>query len=209
MGAEPSRAPGACPAPHHELSRPPHQFRDTAKELFYTLLAGDPPPGEPRYGLTTLRGLFTGVKYFLSWADLAGHAALRSLTPDDLMQYQAWMLRSHFSPERRATNRRSARLFWLYRDLLRSDRLIHDPRRLTSWAADAKRHPRGGENKTDRIPEQVISPLLAGLSDGSTTSVATSSARAREWWQLHANGVAPTLAPVRRASPNRLLPALH
>ena len=80
----------------------PKRFRGTAKELFYTLLTDDPPPGEPRYGIITLRALFTGVKYFLYWADLAGHTTLRSITPEDLTQYQAWMVRSHFGPHRRA-----------------------------------------------------------------------------------------------------------
>ena len=168
----------------------PKRFRHNAKELFYTLLTGvDPPPGEPRYGLATLSALFTGVKYFLNWADLSGHATLQSMTSEQLTQYQTWMLRSHFSPQRRAINRRSARLFWLYRDLLPSDRLTLDPRRLTNWAQDTKRHPGGGENKTDRIPEAVISPLLVWAFrwvDGFSNDII---AARREWWQLHYNGV--------------------
>jgi integrase len=196
----------------------PKPFRSTAKELFYTLLTGDPPPGEPRYGLTTLRALFTGVKYFLYWADLAGYATLQSIAPEQLAQYQTWMLSCHFSPHRRGINRRAARLFWLYRDLLPSDRLTHDPRRLTNWAKDSKRHPDGGENKTDRIPEQVVSPLLVWafrwVDDFSTDIIAAR----REWWQLHANGVStncrsgrskqPEPQTTRHGSPVRALEAL-
>jgi hypothetical protein len=176
---------------HHIMNFPalPDRFRHSAKELFYTLLAADPPPGEPRYGLATLSALFTGVKYFLYWADLSGDASLQSITSEQLTQYQAWMLRSHFGPQRRAKNRRAARLFWLYRDLLPSDRLTHDPRRLTNWAEDTKRHQSDGENKTDRIPERVISPLLVWafrwVDDFSNDIIAAR----REWWRLHANGV--------------------
>jgi len=170
----------------------PKRFRDTAKELFYTLLTADPPPGEARYGLTTLRALFTGVKYFLYWADLSGHATLRSITPEDLTQYQAWMLSSHFSPHRREINRRSARLFWLYRDLLPNDRITHDPRRQNNWAKDTKQHPGGGENKTDRIPEQVVSPLLVWAFRWVDDFSGDIIAARREWWQLHANGVTTT-----------------
>ena len=168
----------------------PHRFRHTAKELFYTLLTGiDPPPGEPRYGLATLRTLFTGVKHFLIWADLRDHATLQSLTSEQLAQFQTWMLRSHFSPQRRAMNRRSARLFWLYRDLLPSDRLTHDPRRVANWAQDTKRHPGSGENKTDRIPEAVISPLLVWAFRWVDDFSSDILAARREWWPLHANGV--------------------
>ena len=175
---------------NHILNFPalPIGFRQTAKELYYTLLTAEPPPGEPRYGVITLHGMFTAVKYFLYWADLAGHVTLRSITPQDLARYQSWMLSSRFGWQRRDKNRRAARLFWLYRDLLPADRLVHDPRRLSNWLADIKLRP-SGENKTDRIPEQVISPLLGWalrwVDDFSADIIAARS----EWWQLHANGV--------------------
>jgi len=58
----------------------PAAFRPVAKELFYALLAGEPPPGETRSSLGSIRGRFTQVKKFLWWADRRGIRALEVLT---------------------------------------------------------------------------------------------------------------------------------
>ena len=39
----------------------PTRFRTTVKELFYAMLAGKLPPGEPRREITTVRGHFTAI----------------------------------------------------------------------------------------------------------------------------------------------------
>ena len=41
----------------------------TVKELFYAMLAGGLPPGEPRPEIATVRHHFTAIIRFLRWLD--------------------------------------------------------------------------------------------------------------------------------------------
>jgi hypothetical protein len=47
----------------------PSRFRTTVKELFYAMLAGTLPLGEPRREIATVRGHFTAITRFLRWLD--------------------------------------------------------------------------------------------------------------------------------------------
>jgi hypothetical protein len=165
--------------------RVPQRFRLAAKELFYELLSGDPPAGESRWAISTVRRELLPVRKFLSWAQQHGHPTLGSMTRQDLTDYQLWLLTTDLGQEERVKHRRAARLFWTYRDNLHSDRLTFDPQRLHAWATDSSPTGRHGENKTDRIPEQVISPLLGWalrwIDDFSCDIIAART----EWWQLH------------------------
>ncbi|GAA3339474.1 hypothetical protein GCM10020358_23400 [Amorphoplanes nipponensis] len=137
----------------------PAPLRAAAKELFYTLLAGDLPDGEMRLKVSSIRVLFTQIKRFLDWTGQRGGSTLATLTTDDLIAYQQFLLATDLGPTQRGAHRRAARLFWVYRERLYSDRLAFDPLRLHEWRADNSK-PDQLENRTDRIPEQVISPML-------------------------------------------------
>ena len=144
----------------HFPSLPP-QFQAVAKELFYALLTCEPPEGEGRLRPTSVRAAFTKLKQFMEWADRNDVPSFAAMTPADLTSYQAWLLtQSGVSPSTRGTRRRAIRLMWLYRDYLHSDRLTFDPQVLTSWEADNCQPPGRLENSTERIPEEVMGPLL-------------------------------------------------
>ena len=71
---------------------------------------------------------------------------------------------------------------------LHTDRLSLDPQRLQSWQIDNCQPPRRIENATDRIPEEVISPLLVWalrwVNDFSDDILAARD----EWWLLYIAG---------------------
>ncbi|GAB3400008.1 hypothetical protein [Amycolatopsis echigonensis] len=166
----------------------PEPYQQVAKELFFALLAGESPAGEARPKLGTLRGLFTQVKKFLAWADARGRRSLTEMNTDDLAAYQTWLLKQDLGPGQRGAHRRAARLFWLYRAVLHSDRLELDPQRLESWSTDNSKVTTGLENRTDRIPEQVISPLLIWALRWVRDYSADLLAARDEWRPLHNQG---------------------
>jgi hypothetical protein len=163
----------------------PEQFRAVTKELFYALLVGELPPGELRLKQVSIRSAFTHVKKLLDWAHKQGSCSLASMTREDCEGYQQWLLKTDLSPSQRGMARRAVRLFWVYRDGLHTDRLTFDPQRLESWEIDNTHPPRRIENATDRIPEEVISPLLVWalrwVNDFSDDLLAARE----EWWALY------------------------
>jgi hypothetical protein len=190
----------------------PEQFRAVTKELFYALLVCELPSGEVRLKHVSIRSAFTRVKKFLDWVHNRGHHSLASITREDLVEYQQWLLGTDLSPMQRGMHRRAARLFWVFRDYLHTDGLTVDPQRLSSWQIDSCHGPRRIENATDRIPEEVISPLLIwALRWVNEFSVDILAAR-DEWWALYSarlprhgpRGTSETV-PSRLAALQRLL----
>ena len=163
----------------------PEPFRAVTKELFYALLVGELPPGEARLKQVSIRIAFSHVKKFLDWSHGRGRCTLAAITREDLVDYQQWVLLTDLSPTQRGMHRRAARLFWVFRDALHTDRLTVDPQRLQAWHNHSSHPPRRIENATDRIPEEVISPLLVwGLRWVNDFSVDILAAR-EEWWSLY------------------------
>ena len=107
------------------------------------------------------------------------------MTSEDFIAYQQWLLQTDLGPSQRGIHRRSARLFWVFRAGLHTDRLSLDPQRLHSWQIDNCQPPRRIENATDRVPEEVISPLLVWalrwVNDFSDDVLAARD----EWWLLY------------------------
>jgi hypothetical protein len=142
----------------------PAEYRTVARELFYGLLSGPLPPGLPRVSITTVRKNFTAVRYFLRWVagrpagDPPCPAALARLRPADLDDFHRHLLATTRTRGLRAHHRASVRLFWHYRSTL-SDPLGFDPVCLDAWGEP--NHSARGENRTARIPEPVMGPLLA------------------------------------------------
>ncbi|WP_394622409.1 hypothetical protein JNUCC0626_49625 (plasmid) [Lentzea sp. JNUCC 0626] len=149
-----------------DFGRIPAAYRLACKDLCHGLLSGQPPIHEKRPAMSVVRTLFTEHIRFLNW--LAGRAgsgqqapALAGLTNDDLLDYQRFLVRAlPKSPNARAFARGAVRYFWRWRGHLTTDRLSVDPLHVEGWAEpQAPRHAR--ENVTDRIPEQVLGPLVA------------------------------------------------
>jgi hypothetical protein len=143
----------------------PTRFRATVKELFYAMLAGKLPPGEPRREIATVRGHFTAITRFLRWLDTWPTAAtgqpaqrLDELIGADLLAYLKDLPRTQRSPATRERTRVSIRVLWRYRTVI-PDHLPFDPAHLDGWTDHYRKQP--GENATDRIPEQVLGPLMA------------------------------------------------
>jgi hypothetical protein len=89
----------------------PAQFRQVAKELFFALLAGSPPAGERELAIDTIRGHFTRVRVFLTWAERRGRATLAALTIEDFEAYQHYVLTLRGTPGWRNVLRRSVGCF--------------------------------------------------------------------------------------------------
>ena len=143
----------------------PARWRPTVKELFYAMLAGNLPPGEPRPEIATVRHHFTAITRFLRWLDTWPAAAtgqparrLDELIGADLQAYLRDLPKTQHSPATRERSRVSIRVLWRYRTVI-PDRLLFDPAHLDDWADNYRK--RSTENATDRIPEQVHGPLMA------------------------------------------------
>lgn len=140
----------------------PPACRIMAKELFYAMLSGKLPDGEPRPSLSTIRTRFTEVRPFLIWADrqstLADHELrFASIVGADLVRFNKQLSATSRNQSQRVKTRTAVRMLWRYRDVL-SDTLSFDPAHLDGWRESKQT---SAENRTDRIPEQVHGPLLA------------------------------------------------
>lgn len=83
---------------------------------------------------------------------------MATLAGRDLEDYHRHILATTRSRSLRAHRKSAVRLLWFYRRQI-SDGLAFDPSHLDDWAEP---HTDGrGENRTDRIPEPVMGPLLA------------------------------------------------
>ncbi|WP_016881380.1 hypothetical protein [Rhodococcus sp. DK176] len=142
----------------------PERFRPAARRLFYSLLCQDlePPIGEKHGAIASVRSAFGEIKRFLIWLDARWPAHLHELSaisPTDLDAYNRHLLK--IFPRRRGAReaaRAAVRLLWRWRGHLGPDRLQFDPLHLDGWGEDRPRRDR--ENTTDRLPEDVLGPLL-------------------------------------------------
>jgi hypothetical protein len=139
----------------------PERYRAGAKNLFWLLLNGPHPVGVAEMSVGTIRQKLSALAFFWRWLDdrAAGPGpAMAVLTGRDLEDYHRHVLATIRSRSQRASRKSAVRLLWFYRRQV-SDGLAFDPSRLEDWAephADGR-----GENRTDRIPEPVMGPLLA------------------------------------------------
>ncbi len=150
----------------------PQRFRPATRRLFYSLLCQDlePPTGEKHGAIASVRTAFGDIKRFLIWLDARWPAHLRELsaiTPADLDAYNRHLLK--ILPRSRGAReaaRVAVRLLWRWRIHLGADRLQFDPLHLDGWGEDRPRRDR--ENRTDRLPEDVLGPCWSGRCDSST-----------------------------------------
>lgn len=137
----------------------PAAFRAVAKELLFAFLAGPLLPGQSRAGIGRIRSHFTQVKTFLEWIDSRGIRSLADVADADLEAFNSFVVARDVSDASRRALRAAARAFWIYREYLPADHLMLDPYTLEGWTR-AGRENKGVENLTERIPPEVISPLL-------------------------------------------------
>jgi hypothetical protein len=139
----------------------PERYRADAKNLFLLLLNGPHPAGIAEMSIGTIRQKFSALASFWRWLDdrAAGTGpGMAALTGRDLEDYHRHVLATTRSRSQRAQRKSAVRLLWFYRRQV-SDGLAFDPSHLEDWAephADGR-----GENRTGRIPESVMGPLLA------------------------------------------------
>lgn len=139
----------------------PAQFRQAAKELCFAMLRYDLPEGEKEMSVSTIRGMVSDLKEFLDWADERGIRTLREITTDDIDAYRMRVEARRHTANTVGRKRRAVCNLWYFRRKLISDTLSIDP--MTAWPEikGPRRRPAAGpENSTDRIPEQVLAPLL-------------------------------------------------
>ena len=187
-----------------DFSRIPAAHQTVARELFYGLLSGPLPPGLPRVTISTVRRTFTAVSYFLTWAGTCSAASpsrsgsLGGLTSADLEDFHRHLTAEFRTRGMRAHYRASARLLWHYRATL-SDHLTFDPAGLDGWGEP--NHAARGENRTARIDETVIGPLIAWALRFTDDFAPDILKAAAEGLQLHAARLA---APGRALRPGAL-----
>jgi integrase len=136
----------------------PAQFALSAKEVFYALLTGDLPAGFERCrSLYSIHSQFGYARDFLRWADQRGVRQLTALTEADIGEYVVCLKKQKLSAAAYTSKLRACSLFWRMRHCLTADQLRFEPvpRLLPNGRGERRR-----ENVTERIPEQVLAPLL-------------------------------------------------
>ncbi|MCY0950393.1 hypothetical protein [Streptomyces sp. H27-S2] len=140
----------------------PQRFRPAAKQLFYTLLSLEPPDGEVLPTVATIRGMFTEIRRFVMWLDNRWppeQNELSLLSSGDLEDYGKHLLaRFPNNRSQRESSRGGVRVLWRWRLQMGEHALRFDPLHLDGWREST--HTARGENKTDRLPEEVMGPLL-------------------------------------------------
>lgn len=137
----------------------PQPLASTAKHLCHALLTEDLPPGEPPLAIDSIRTYFSCLLAFLTWVHARGRP-LDALDGEDLDAYHQHVVALRLYPTSIRRYRRAVRMLWAYRTRL-PHHLAEDPVRRPVWQAWARAHSsRAAENRTDRIPEPVLGPLL-------------------------------------------------
>ncbi|MEV5200513.1 hypothetical protein [Streptomyces sp. NPDC053720] len=137
----------------------PQPLAATVKHLCHALLTEDLPPGEPPLAVDSIHTYFSCLRAFLLWVDARGRP-LAELDGADLDAYHQHVVALRLHPTSVRRYRRAVRMLWIYRSGL-PHHLAEDPGRRPLWQSWARAHSnRAAENRTDRIPEPVLGPLL-------------------------------------------------
>lgn len=137
----------------------PTRYRRVAKELCYAKLAGALPEGHRRPGVVSVRIQFTEFKILADWLDSHGRPAIGQITPGHVDAFRKAQAARGISASWAAQLRQTVRELWVFGDLL-SERLPFDPRVVFDDWYDRPGRDRPTENRTGRIPEEVLGPLL-------------------------------------------------
>ncbi|MCX4776821.1 hypothetical protein [Streptomyces sp. NBC_01264] len=145
------------------FTRVPARFRQVAKEVSYTLLASDLPPGcEQVRTLSTIRRYAADLRRVLVWVDDHQALAVSALTGADVEEFARHLAGLRESQDAKNGCHRALRLLWLCRTKI-SDPLTFDPAAVLAGLQPSGSRSvtrRARENATSRIPEQVLAPYL-------------------------------------------------
>ncbi|MEU9291461.1 hypothetical protein AB0D57_44310 [Streptomyces sp. NPDC048275] len=182
------------------FERVPTGFRAVAKQLAYALLSGPLLPGERRCKVEGVRAVFTELVRFLTWLEGRRESRCRrlsTLTGADLLAYQRHLADLFGgSPAQRDRCRAKVRLFWRWRHNL-DDYLSFDPAHIDGWSEHASRGRRRSENRTSRIPEEVLGPLIVWALRFIDVFAPDIIAADQQWRKTRFTGVYQRL-PVRK-----------
>ncbi|MFI6163034.1 hypothetical protein ACIA59_24170 [Micromonospora haikouensis] len=137
----------------------PERYRHVAKELFHAKLTGDLPEGHRRPTIVSIRKQFTEFKIFADWLNANGQPDLRDITVDQVDAFRRSQAGRDISASWIGQLRRTVRDLWVFAAQL-SDHLGFDPQVAFDDWHDRPGKCRPAENRTDRIPEPVLGPLL-------------------------------------------------
>lgn len=167
----------------------PAEYRQVAKELIFAMLALNPPEGVRQLAPSTVNVEASTVRNVLRWLDNNSGKRLCELTKDDLATFLAAMNRQHGVNGQVIQNRLKAlRYFYTYRSLLQSDSLLIEPMTLYGWTGRQGKVRQFKENRTHRIPETVLQPLIQ-WADRWVNEFATDIIEARkEFLRLRGKG---------------------
>lgn len=141
----------------------PATFRLTAKEICFTLLRGDLPPGcEAIRSIDSIRSCLTQLKKVFEWLESRGVTDVAAITHADVEAFARYIAGLRLSQNTKDSRQRGMRLLWLCRAKT-SDALTFDSAVVIAGMRQTRSRSagrRGKENVTDRIPEQVHAPYL-------------------------------------------------
>ncbi|MEU2620210.1 hypothetical protein ABZ642_19115 [Streptomyces sp. NPDC007157] len=143
--------------------RIPAAFRPVAKEICFTLLRGDLPPGcEAIRKIDSIRSYLTELNMVFKWLESRDITEVAAIIPADVEAFARYIAGQRLSQDTKDSRHRGMRLLWLCRSKT-NDPMTFDPaavvaamRMPQSRSATSRRR----ENVTDRIPEQVHAPYL-------------------------------------------------
>lgn len=142
-----------------DFSDVPEIHRLTLKLLAYSMLSGVLPDHEKRLAIHTVAGKHDPLRYFCNWLEATYPSVLISDLRDEHMKKFITHVMTHVrAPNQRHNLRTAVALFWRYRANLGGQGLSFDPRTRDYWYVGPS--PKGEENATPRIPEEVHGPLL-------------------------------------------------
>jgi integrase len=135
----------------------PDPMRLAAKVFAYTLLKrGDPDEGQ--VAISTVRKRVDELRRFCNWLSDHEHP-LEHVNADQILAYQIHLLTALTTPGARQTALSTVRMLWTYREHLGIWGLAVDPRDIPDFGLPQCKAGRI-ENRTTRIPEKVLGPLL-------------------------------------------------
>lgn len=135
----------------------PLNYRPVAKAFAFALLVEDPPEGESRWAPASVAHYVRG---FRDIAKILVKLDVQRLSDIDNSTYEALLSRMTNSAGRLSvSSRRALVLLYLYRDLVKGDRLAADPRPHLRQFRVARLER--SENSTARISEELLIPLIS------------------------------------------------
>ncbi|MCI0140669.1 hypothetical protein KNN17_03660, partial [Arthrobacter bambusae] len=172
----------------------PENYREFAKQYVWTLINHDAPvmihtSGTPRLSLQSICTSRAALNRVLTWFDTVGITDLRSVRESDYDRLLAWLLTSNLKRDVAGDVLLAVRRLWSYRELL--DPPFQLPPSVPWYGATNQdllgRSKTGPENRTPRIADATIQPLVVWAARFVTDFASDIIAAYREW-RLYSHG---------------------